>query len=178
MRFMGISIILILPYVEKISWMCSLMTFLVSRPRKTLVGLGVGLLRRRSLPSFFGDFDFERERRLLLCRWRLGLGEDDEDEEEEERELEEPEWLEAEELEPLEEPELEPELLLLELELDLLLLLEALRRVRFLSRPRLLSAPSLVAPDLSLVRCLLLSSSFLFVGEGAIFPREIGRAHV
>lgn len=68
--------------------MCSLITFLVSRPRYTLVGLGGGLRRRRSLSSFFADFDFERERRRLW-RWWLGLGEEDEDEEE--RELEDPE---------------------------------------------------------------------------------------
>lgn len=98
----------------------------------------------------------------------------DDDEEDEERELDEPEWLEAEELEPLEEPELEPELLL-ELELDLLLPLEALRRVRFFSRPRSLSAPSFVAPDFSLPRCLPLSSSFLLVGDGAIFPAAFNR---
>lgn len=51
---------------------------------------------------------------------------------------------------------------------DLLLPLEALRRERFFSRPRLFSPPSLVAPDFSLPRCLLLSSSFFFVGEGAL----------
>lgn len=51
---------------------------------------------------------------------------------------------------------------------DLLLPLEALRRERFFSRPRPLSDPSLVAPDFSLPRCLLFSSSFLFVGEGAL----------
>lgn len=144
--------------------MCSLITFLVSRPRYTLVGLGVELLRRRSLSSFFADFDLERERLRLLWRWRLGLGEDDEEDEEDERELDEPEWLEAEELEPLEEPELEPELLL---ELELLLPLETLRLVRFFSRP-LPFSPSFVAPDFSLPRCLFLSSSFLFVGEGAL----------
>lgn len=32
-------------------------TFLVSLPRQTFVGFGVGLLRRRSLSSFFADFD-------------------------------------------------------------------------------------------------------------------------
>lgn len=51
---------------------------------------------------------------------------------------------------------------------DLLLPLEALRRVRFFSRPRPLSPASFAAPDFSLPRCLLLSSSFLFVGEGAL----------
>lgn len=35
----------------------TLMTFLVSRPRYTLVGLGVGLLRRRSRSSFLADLD-------------------------------------------------------------------------------------------------------------------------
>jgi len=51
---------------------------------------------------------------------------------------------------------------------DLLLPLDALRRVRFLSRLRSLSAPSLAAPDFSFTRCLLLSSSFLLVGDGAL----------
>lgn len=51
---------------------------------------------------------------------------------------------------------------------DLLLPLEALRLERFFSRPRPLSEPSLVAPDFSLPRCLLFSSSFLLVGEGAL----------
>lgn len=57
-------------------------------------------------------------------------------------------------------------------EADLLLPLEALRRVRFFSRPRSLSAPSLEAPDFSFPRCLLLSSSFLFVGEGALMKAK------
>lgn len=55
---------------------------------------------------------------------------------------------------------------------DLLLPLEALRRERFFSRPRPLSDPSLVAPDFSLPRCLLFSSSFLLVGEGALQDRR------
>ena len=55
---------------------------------------------------------------------------------------------------------------------DLLLPLEALRRVRFFSRPRSLSAPSFVDPDFSLPRGLLLSSSFLFVGDGALLEEN------
>lgn len=55
---------------------------------------------------------------------------------------------------------------------NLLLPLEALRRVRFLSRPRSLSAPSFVAPDFSFPRGLLLSSSFLFVGDGALLEEK------
>lgn len=97
----------------------------------------------------------------------MGLGEEEEDEDEE-RELEEPE---AEELEPLDDPELEPELLL---ELELLLPLEALRRERFFSRPRPFSAPSLTEVDFSFPRCLLLSSSFLLVGEGALLEQKLG----
>lgn len=55
----------------------------------------------------------------------------------------------------------------------LLLPLEALRRVRFFSRPRPLSAPSFTADeDFSFPRCLLLSSSFLFVGEGALLEEK------
>lgn len=117
--------------------------------------------------------DSERERRRLSWRLRLGLGEPEELDDEEERELEEPERLEPEELEPLEEPELEPELLLeVELDLDLLLLLpvDALRRFRTLSRPLSLS-PSLVMV-FSLPRSFVFSSSFLFVGDGAIFRNE------
>lgn len=113
--------------------------------------------------------DAERERRRLSWRLRLGLGEPDELEEEEERELEEPERLEPDELDPLEEPELEPELLLeVELDLDLLLLLpvEALRRLFTFSRPLSLS-PSLV-PVFSLPLSFVFSSSFRFVGDGAI----------
>lgn len=110
----------------------------------------------------------ERDRRRLSWRLRLGLGEPEELEEEE-RELEEPERLEPEELDPLEEPELEPELLLdVELDLDLLLLLpvEALRRFLAFSRPLSLS-PSLV-PVFSLPLSLVFSSSFRFVGDGAL----------
>lgn len=110
--------------------------------------------------------DSERERRRLSCRLRLGLGEPEELEEEE-REPEEPERLEPDELDPLEDPELEPELLLEE-ELDLLLLLpvEALRRFLILSRPLSLS-PSF-PPIFSLPLSLVFSSSFRFVGDGAI----------
>lgn len=150
--------------------MWSLVTFLVRRPRWTLVGLGLGLLFRRSLSSLlFCVLEAERERRRLSWRLRLGLGEPEELEEDEDRELEEPEWLEPEELDPLEEPELEPELLLeVELDLDLLLLLpvEALRRFFALSRPRSFS-PSFTAV-FSLPRSLVLSSSFRLVGDGAI----------
>lgn len=106
----------------------------------------------------------------MSWRRRLGLGEPEELEEEEERELEEPERLEPDELDPLEEPELEPELLLeVELDLDLLLLLpvEALRRFLPLSRPLSLSPPSLV-PVFSLPLSLVFSSSFRLVGDGAI----------
>lgn len=47
--------------------------------------------------------------------------------------------------------------------------MDALRRLRVLSRPRSFSAPSLV-PDFSLPRSLVLSSdrSFRFVGDGAL----------
>lgn len=148
--------------------MCSLTTFLVRRPRYTLVGRGLGLLLRLSLSSFFtDDLDLDRERRWLSWRRRLGLG-DPELVELEDRELEDPERLEAEEeLEPLEEPELEPELLL---ELDLLLPVE-LRRLRPFSLPLSFSAFSLVAPVFSFSRTFALSSicSFLLTGEGAIF---------
>lgn len=133
----------------------------------------------------------------MSWRLRLGLGEPEELEEEEERELEEPERLEPDELDPLEDPELEPELLLeVELDLDLfihqrkakvqriiavtqnlkdrrtnllvLLLLpeEALRRFRAFSRPRSFS-PSLLLV-FSLPLSFVLSSSFLFVGDGAL----------
>lgn len=157
------------------------------------MGLGLGDLFFRSFSSpLFCDLDFDRDLRRLSWRLRLGLGDPEEEEDEEEEREEEPERLEPEEeLEPLEEPELEPELLLDdELERDLLLLLpvDALRRLRVLSRPRSFSAPSL-APDLSLPRSFVLSSerSFRFVGEGAIFGTglqiipshcQIGRAHV
>lgn len=57
---------------------------------------------------------------------------------------------------------------------NLLLPLEALRRVRFFSRPRPFSAPSLAEADFSFPRCLLLSSSFLFVGEGALLEQKRG----
>lgn len=138
--------------------------------------MGLGLLFLRSLSSpLFCVLDAERERLRLSWRRRLGLGEPEELEEEEERELEEPERLEPDELEPLEEPELEPELLLeVELDLDLLLLLpvEALRRFLALSRPLSLS-PSLV-PVLSLPLSFVFSSSFRFVGDGAIiFPARL-----
>jgi hypothetical protein len=86
------------PYVEKISWMWSLLTLRVSRPTWTLQGFGVGLRLRR-----FGDFDRD------FLRFPREL----------ERELEEP----LEELEErLELPELEPDPEL-ELELEELLLL-------------------------------------------------------
>lgn len=109
----------------------------------------------------------------MSWRLRLGLGEPEELEEEE-RELEEPERLEPEELDPLEEPELEPELLLeVELDLDLLLLpVEALRCFLALSRPLSLS-PSLVLV-FSLPLSLVFSSSFRFVGDGAIFFKRRG----
>lgn len=132
--------------------------------------MGLGLLFLLSLSSpLFCVLDAERERRRLSWRRRLGLGEPEELEEEEERELEEPERLDPDELDPLEEPELEPELLLeVELDLDLLLLLpvEALRRFLTFSRPLSLS-PSLV-PVFSLPLSFVFSSSFLLVGDGAL----------
>lgn len=51
---------------------------------------------------------------------------------------------------------------------DLLLPLEALCRGRVFSRPRALSAPSFALPDFSFPRTLFFSSSFFFVGEGAL----------
>lgn len=154
--------------------MWSLVTFLVSLPMCTLVGLGDGLRLFLSFSSLLGGLDLERERRLLSCLRREGLGEPEELLELELREeLELPERLDAEEeLEPLLEPllVLEPELEL-ELERDLVLLLplEALRRFRALSRPRSFSLDSLVAP-LSLERSLDFSSerSLRLVGEGAL----------
>lgn len=123
----------------------------------------------------------------MSWRLRLGLGEPEELEEEEERELEEPERLEPDELDPLEEPELEPELLLeVELDLDLLLVpVEALRRFLAFSRP--LSLSTSLVPVFSLPLSFVFSSSFLFVGDGAMFYQnemmgfllqQIGRAHV
>lgn len=146
--------------------MWSLVTFLVSLPTCSLVGLGEGLLLFRSFSSLFWGFDLERERLRLSCRRREGLGDPDELLELELREvLELPERLEAdEELEPLLEPVLE-----LEPELVLLLPLEALRLFRFLSRPRSFSLDSLVA-GLSLDRSFDFSSvrSLRLVGEGAL----------
>lgn len=154
--------------------MWSFVTFLVSLPMCTLVGLGEGLRLLRSFSSRLGGLDLERDRRLLSWRRREGLGEPEELLELELRDvLELPERLDAEdELEPLLEPVLvlEPEL---EVELDrdlvLLLPLDALRRFRVLSLPRSLSPDSLVAP-LSLERSLDFSSerSLRFVGEGAL----------
>lgn len=152
--------------------------------------MGLRFLRSLSSPLFC-VLEGERERRRLSWRLRLGLGEPEELDDDDERELEDPERLEPEELDPLEEPELEPELLLDD-ELDLLLLLlpeEALRRFFTFSLPLSLS-PSLV-PVLSLPLSFVFSSSFRFVGDGAILYRtrrlqeplaawkdEIGRAHV
>lgn len=154
--------------------MWSLVTFLVSLPMCTFVGLGEGLRLFLSFSSLLGGLDLERERLLLSCLRREGLGEPEELLELELREvLELPERLDAEEeLEPLLEPVLvlEPEL---EVELDrdlvLLLPLEALRLFRVLSRPRSFSLDSLVAP-LSLERSLDFSSerSLRLVGEGAL----------
>lgn len=92
----------------------------------------------------------------MSWRLRLGLGEPEELDEEE-RELEEPDRLEPDELDPLEDPELEPEVLL-EVELDLLLLLpvEALRRFLSFSRP-LSFSPSFV-PVFSLPLSFVFSS--------------------
>lgn len=150
--------------------MWSLVTFLVSLPMCTLVGLGEGLRLFLSFSSLLGGLDLERDRRLLSCLRREGLGEPEELLELELREvLELPERLDADdELEPLLEPVLvlEPEL---EVELVLLLPLEALRRFRALSRPRSFSLDSLAAP-LSLERSLDFSSerSLRLVGEGAL----------
>lgn len=123
----------------------------------------------------FCVLETERERRRLSWRLRLGLGEPEELEDEEDRELEEPERLEPDELDPLEEPELEPELLLEE-ELDLLLLLpvDALRRFLAFSRP-LSFSPSFV-PGFSLPLSFVFSSSFRFVGEGAMFSKGARRS--
>lgn len=150
------------------------MTFLVSLPTCTFVGLGDGLRRFRSFSSLLGGLDLERDRLLLSCLRRDGLGDPEELLELELREvLELPERLEAEEeLEPLLEPvlELDPELEV-ELERDLVLLLplEALRLLRVLSRPRSFSPDSLVAA-LSLDRSFDFSSdlSLRLVGEGAL----------
>lgn len=99
--------------------MWSFVTFLVSLPMCTLVGLGEGLRLLRSFSSRLGGLDLERDRRLLSWRRREGLGEPEELLELELRDvLELPERLDAEdELEPLLEPVLvlEPEL---EVELD------------------------------------------------------------
>lgn len=68
------SMSLILPKVEKISWRCSLFTFLVSRPMWILVGGGDPLLARPLPP----DLDLERSRGfsgagLAACLSSLGL---------------------------------------------------------------------------------------------------------
>lgn len=55
---------------------------------------------------------------------------------------------------------------------DLLLPLDALCRVRVFSRPRALSAPSFALPDFSFPLSLFFSSSFFFVGEGALSDKS------
>lgn len=155
--------------------MWSLVTFLVSLPVCTLVGLGEGLRLFLSFSSLLGGLDLEPELRLWSCLRREGRGEPEELLELELRDvLELAERLDTEdELEPRLEPVLvlEPELEV-ELDLDLVLPLEALRLFRVLSLPRSFSLDSLVAA-LSLDQSLDFSSewSFRLVGEGAIFPK-------
>lgn len=55
---------------------------------------------------------------------------------------------------------------------DLLLPLEALCRVRVFSRPRALSATSFAPADFSFPLSLFFSSSFFFVGEGALSDKS------